>query len=80
MIKSAILFICCETLNSLWLIDFSIVDTGGATTALSSLIMAPSANLNANSNAVTSSNVLPNSVPTTVPHTSPTAERKRKYT
>ncbi|XP_069106830.1 potassium voltage-gated channel protein Shaw-like isoform X5 [Argopecten irradians] len=52
------------------------IDTGGATTALSSLIMAPSANLNANSNAVTNSNALPNSVPTTLPSISPTSEKK----
>ncbi|XP_021365236.1 potassium voltage-gated channel protein Shaw-like isoform X6 [Mizuhopecten yessoensis] len=52
------------------------IDTGGATTALSSLIMAPSANLNANSNVVTNSNALPNSVPTTIPSISPTTEKK----
>ncbi|XP_033726506.1 potassium voltage-gated channel protein Shaw-like isoform X3 [Pecten maximus] len=52
------------------------IDAGGATTALSSLIMAPSANLNANSNAVTNSNALPNSVPTTIPSISPTTEKK----
>ncbi|XP_069106828.1 potassium voltage-gated channel protein Shaw-like isoform X4 [Argopecten irradians] len=55
---------------------FPFRNTGGATTALSSLIMAPSANLNANSNAVTNSNALPNSVPTTLPSISPTSEKK----
>ncbi|XP_021365235.1 potassium voltage-gated channel protein Shaw-like isoform X5 [Mizuhopecten yessoensis] len=55
---------------------FPFRNTGGATTALSSLIMAPSANLNANSNVVTNSNALPNSVPTTIPSISPTTEKK----
>ncbi|XP_021365234.1 potassium voltage-gated channel protein Shaw-like isoform X4 [Mizuhopecten yessoensis] len=55
---------------------YGYLDTGGATTALSSLIMAPSANLNANSNVVTNSNALPNSVPTTIPSISPTTEKK----
>ncbi|XP_021365226.1 potassium voltage-gated channel protein Shaw-like isoform X1 [Mizuhopecten yessoensis] len=56
--------------------EIKVSDTGGATTALSSLIMAPSANLNANSNVVTNSNALPNSVPTTIPSISPTTEKK----